>query len=353
MQQVDRPYGHRRDQRGGAVLGLVGICMIAFMAFAMLGVDIGRLAFTGTEAQALADAAATSGAAAYLTDPVGSVSAQAQAVADLNTIDGTPATQGNTTTALTVTPGCWSNQTDSFTAAQSYPPACGEDEVQAVRATADATVQNVVAAMFQHATSTVSRSAIAVAGGLGNGRPAFPAAISECWFKTYLNDRDCAQLDDNFVQTPAVGNSCWTSLTSGDPTNPNTLERYLPPECSFGGHVGGGQDPPLVNIGDSISLGNGQDTSFLKLIEDCVNKGYTDWLIPVVKCTSCTGTTCGSIQCNQTDEVVGFAAVKVTQVSTQGNPKFITIQTLCRDNLEGEGGGGGTEFGVKKVSMAQ
>src|SRR5262245_16443309 len=53
-----------RDRERGQALAFVGIAMMLFVALAVIGIDVGRLAFTAAETQSIADAAATAAAGA-------------------------------------------------------------------------------------------------------------------------------------------------------------------------------------------------------------------------------------------------------------------------------------------------
>ena len=70
--------------------------MAAFLALAAVGVDLGRLAFTATEVQTVADVAATAGARTLLLNSVTGTSSNAVTAAQLaaaqNQIDGRAAT---------------------------------------------------------------------------------------------------------------------------------------------------------------------------------------------------------------------------------------------------------------------
>src|SRR5437773_8166663 len=78
---------HRRKTERGAVLITMALWLTAFMAFAAVAIDIGRVSFTANEVQAIADVAATAGATALFR---GGRDAQAEGatVANLNRVDG-------------------------------------------------------------------------------------------------------------------------------------------------------------------------------------------------------------------------------------------------------------------------
>src|SRR5262244_4543937 len=61
MKKLPAVRKSRENQRGIA-LPYVGICLLAFLAFTVIAIDLGRQAHTATEAQNVADAAANAGA---------------------------------------------------------------------------------------------------------------------------------------------------------------------------------------------------------------------------------------------------------------------------------------------------
>src|SRR6186713_1907096 len=96
---------HRRHQRGFA-LAYVGICLLTLTAFAVIGIDVARLAFTASEVQSVADVAATAAALAKMqgsSDPV----AQAKKAILENKIDGVAADIGAGKGIDSITPGRW------------------------------------------------------------------------------------------------------------------------------------------------------------------------------------------------------------------------------------------------------
>src|SRR2546426_2423220 len=81
----------RESQRGIALITMA-LWMTAFFAFAVLGVDIGRVAFTANEVQAVADIAATAGAGTLAKGgSSGQAKTDAQSVVATNAVDGSPA----------------------------------------------------------------------------------------------------------------------------------------------------------------------------------------------------------------------------------------------------------------------
>jgi hypothetical protein len=323
-----------RARQRGAALATVGIFMIVLAGMAVLGVDVGRLAFTATETQVVADA----GAVAYaktmldneLNDATDNPFVAADQVVESNSIDGKSAIQAKVEYAV--------GRFD-FDRREFRP---GGFPSNAVRATGTATVDNIVAGVFGDHDSTVERFAVAAFGGAGRGRPTLPIAVGECYFKRFERSDNCSDLPRLRQVPEKAENSCWTSLR---PTgaNANEVTELLPAECCSGGKCGGGAMPPLVGVGDQINVLNGQANSILKILADCVDKGVQEYVIPIVECG----------KCNQLTSVVGFATVRMTRASDQGGDKGIDIGALCRTDGEGGAPGGGGNYGLQTLALVK
>jgi Putative Flp pilus-assembly TadE/G-like len=92
-----RTKRNARPRERGAALATVGIFMIVLAGMAVLGVDVGRLAYTATETQVVADAGAVAYAKTMLDNDVNDTNdspfvAADQVVGD-NRIDGRSASQ--------------------------------------------------------------------------------------------------------------------------------------------------------------------------------------------------------------------------------------------------------------------
>lgn len=315
--------------------------MLVFAGMTVLGVDIARTAFIASEAQAVADAASLAGLralASVQSNNGGNVQSDAVTVAAANTMDGLPSPM----VVSDVECGTWDFAGGSFSAVAC--PGAPDPAINAVRATANKQVTNFLAGVLGSPTSTLSRLATAALSAPSSGRPAMPLAVGDCYFDDYIQSGgNCSDLPA-LIQVPdGVDNSCWTSLTNSDPTNPNTLVQYLPPSCSAGGHTGGDVPAPIISIGQDINLNNGQVNAALKVIQDCFDDGLVDWVIPIVECG----------KCNQSAEVVGFAEIRITGVFTTTSDKRVELGAICKVNDPGVSGSGGSDFGVKSIAMVQ
>ena len=319
----------------GQVFVAAAVSLAAFLALTVVAVDIGRLAHTATEVQAVADVAASAGATALLkktfaranVDPI----AEAQFVAGQNTMDG----QAAVVTDIALLH--YDFASGGFTSGSP----------NAVRATPSVTVTNLIAGVLGDRQTTVTKTATAAMSGVGAASPSLPMVIGVCSFNAFQTSLSCGDLP-SLIQAPTPdNNSAWTSLT-GSSASASAVDDYLPAVC-------GGTLTASVTVGDMVNVLNGQTTSLLKAVADCVcTHNVTKFTVPVVPC--------GSF--NQAMTVSGFATVQVLNVSAPGNngtnplctpdangKTGITLQTIC--NTDDAGGGGGGNFGTETVAMVE
>jgi hypothetical protein len=323
-----------RSRQRGAALATVGIFMIVLAGMAVLGVDVGRLAFTATETQVVADAGAVAYAKTMLDNEVYETNDSPLVAADLvvedNFIDGKSASNARVEYAV----GRY-----DFEAREFRP---GGFPSNAVRANGWATVDNIFAGIFGDDQATVERLAVAAFGGAGEARPTLPIAVGDCYFRRFERSDNCSDLPKLNQIPDTTDNSCWTSL---QPTGANAdqVSELLPAECCHGGKCGGGATSPLVSVGDQINVLNGQANSILQILADCIENGLQEFVIPIVECG----------KCNQVAAVVGFASVRLTGATHQGKDKGIDIEALCRTESEGGAPGVGGNYGLKTLALVQ
>lgn len=341
---------HRRNQRGIA-LAYFGVAMLTLISFAVIGIDLARLAFTASEVQSVADAAALAAALAKAQnspDPV----AQAASVAQQNKVDGEAADVGAGDVVESVVPGYWDFDAGTFTASTWDDPTAN-----AAKAHATKTVDNFIAAAIGAPTSSVARDAIAAIGGACDGRPLMPIAVGECFFEQFAegdpeDPNRCSHLPSVRMSSDPIDNACYTSLGESS-ASANQARRYLPPTCCQGGQCGGGEAPPLVSVGDHINITNGTLGSLFQVIADCRTDGQLEWDIPIVKCNqqgSCPNGAAECVKCNQQMEVTGFAHIVIDTVQPTGNPKFIQFHSICKTTPSSSAGcTGSPAFGLALV----
>jgi hypothetical protein len=208
----------------------------------------------------------------------------------------------------------------------------------AVRADANATVQNLLAGILGDPTTTVQKTATAAFAGISSGAPVLPLAVGDCHFAAYQGSGSCSDLPSLTQAPSASDNTCWTSL-GPDPAGADQAGSYLPPTCCHGGNCGGGVAAPQVTTGSSINIMNGQADVLLKIIADCVADGITQFTVPVIGCNNCTGAM----------TVKGFATIEISSVDVTSNPKGINLTSICEADNPGAAGGG--NFGTVSLSL--
>ena len=341
MDSVGNRRAERPRERGG-ILAFTGMALLTLVGMTVVGVDLGRLAFTATEVQTVAEVAATGYAHAWLRHAVRNDTfdndvnvAEALPVIGGNRIDGQQATDVNVPPGNYVL-GSYDFATDAF--------AAGVEPFNAVRATATTTVNNFFATLFGMSQSTVTKNATATLT-CGNRAQPLPLLVQDCQFGGFDGPEECADLPTLTQQNVHVENTCWTSLLTNDSANANDIGQLIddvccgsgPGTCSLPG------DYPVVSQGQNITVLNGQ-ANMLQAMQRCWDNDYREFIVPI--------TPCGA-PCNQTNVVSGFAKIVLTSrpVAT-GNPKYIELSSFC-NHEGGEGSGGNCSFGNFKVAMVQ
>jgi hypothetical protein len=310
------PRRRSRKRERGAVLTAFVLTSTALFALAAVGVDTGRLALVANEVQTVADTAATAGARALLDGgSAATARGQAQTVAGQNRVNGTAAA----IQAAQLEVGSYDPLTQAFVN--------GALPANAVRATPATTVQNLFAGIFgaQFAQTTVTKTATAAFTGIASGRPTLPLAIGACNFPALsgcFSDPSCLP---SLIQVPnTTNNTGWTAFLDGATSNPS-IAQYMPSAC------GGTTTPPEVNVGTPISLNNGQITSVLKNVEDCVKQGINKFVVPIVSCDG---------NFNQSSTITGFATIIVDSVNSTASPKGLDLHAIFEEVIGPPGGGG-------------
>jgi len=319
----------RRNERGFALV-MVAISATTLFAFLAAAIDLGRLAFTANEVQAVADVAATAGAT-YLMAGQDTTTARSQvrAVVAQNRVAGAAASIPQDSD---IQVGQYDPQTNTFTN--------GASPYSAVRATPSATITNQFMGMFgaSYNTSTVTKTATAGFSGLGQAAPTLPLVIKDCRFpslQSCFGDSSC--LPRLTLQPDGGQNSCWSSLTDSSSGN-SSIEQYFQAPCLPKNAKNKVTAPPVISVGQSINLNNGTIDGLVDDVSGCLSASppIDTFLVPIVACSS---------NCNQAAAVTGFATVQLSNVQ---NHTF-TVKALFNDDASGPTGGGA--YGTGKMRL--
>jgi Flp pilus assembly protein TadG len=314
----------RKSERGAILVATV-LALPALLALAAVGIDTGRIAFTATEVQNVADAAATAGAQNLLEGGSATTArSQAQTVAAQNAVNGS----GATVLPAQIDVGQYNYTTNTFVNGANPP--------SAVRATPSVTVSNLFAGILgsSFANTTVTKTATAGFSGLGQAAASLPLAIGACNFPALSSCFQTSGCLPSLTQVPSTtDNTGFTSFFDGSTSGPS-IAAYLPSAC------GGTKTPPVVKVGDSINLNNGQSNGqALTGVQDCVQKGINKFLVPIVSCGG---------NFNQAGTVTGFATIIVDSVVSQGNPKGLNLHAIFEE-VQGTPGGGAYGTGEMRL----
>jgi Flp pilus assembly protein TadG len=313
----------RKSERGAILVATV-LALPALFALAAVGIDTGRIAFTATEVQNVADAAATAGAQNLLEGGTATTArSQAQTVGAQNAVNGS----GATVLPAQIEVGQYNYQTRTFVNGATPP--------SAVRATPSATVQNLFVGILgsSFANTAVTKTATAGFTGLGEAAATLPLALGDCNFPALSSCFQTPGCLPTLSQVPSTtDNTGWTNFFDGS-SSANSITAYMPSAC------GGTKTPPVVNVGDSINLNNGESTGKpLNAVKDCVEKGINKFLVPIVSCSG---------NFNQSSTVTGFATIIVDSVETK-TPKGLTLHAIFED-VQGPPGGGAYGSGEMRL----
>jgi Flp pilus assembly protein TadG len=299
---------HKRED--GAVLPITAVYLLMAIGVLALGIDLGHIFLVKSELQRTADAAALAGALRLMTPTTGATSGVSQASPDCtralsaaqtvgtqNNTDAHPTTLDNIAVSL----GVWNG--NSFTDTGCASP----NLVNAVQAMASRSIDVVFGSIIT-GSSTMYLSALATVlvgpvGGLPPGYHTLPLAVDSD--KLPSNGQ---KLTIHLNPTPG-DDGCW-----------HTFFWQNPAASLLSDIIDGSVETPLIKEGDEIKVKEGVSDSDLMDLGKALkqNGGTWDVVLPVIPPSEHTGWA----------TVLGFAAVRMTLVDSQGTDKRIEFETL-------------------------
>jgi hypothetical protein len=284
----------------------MGIGLLAFFGLAALAVDVGHMAFTATEVQAVADAAATAAAQSFRIS-------DGQAVAGQNMVAGNPAPSacpGDSSTCIEL--GIWDGNLSVFTP--------NPTSFNAARATVTVSgVPNIVAGIFGQPDSTVTKVAVAAV------RPSLPFALGQgaaCGFTQPCDSGETLTINLGNLpgHTPDTGWSTFFPDEACDAGPDTCVLNELPTECG-----GGGQPMPVLQPSEtSFTVRQSYLPRATAALANCVNGGTRNtFLVPFFNCQGSSAPTLSAA-------AVGFETIAISSVTTSdsGDP-IMNVQLSC------------------------
>jgi Flp pilus assembly protein TadG len=339
-------FNHLRNQRG-ATLAFTAAVMAALIALTVVGVDLGRLAFTATEVQQNADSAALAAVKPLVTGDQ-NWQVKGHTVAGQNSVDGQVVPDAH----VLLEPGRWDYVNANFD--------LNGQPFNAARATTDATVTNFVAAAIGTGQTNVRKLAVAAYSGPASGcapppdsgcapsdwacycthgaAPCLPIAAPDCQFST------AGQLPSLTVGPSGNDTAAWTGFQSG--SSDNDVRAFLnqgPCDAPGSDQTPGNQgvSGSQVNVNNGISASCSSSNNVFGLMTCIYNNnlgcrdtngdgivdasGGTIFTIPIFHMPDC------STNMNQSWPLVGFATVNVTGACV-GGVNRIDLQTIARNS---------------------
>ena len=291
------------NQRGQAMMA-VGIGLLAFLGLTALAVDVGHMAFTATEVQTVADAAATAAAARFSVD-------EGEAVAFQNSVAGNPGPNAcvpddplvsSTCIEFGIWDGTQFTQNDlAHNAAQATVRVAG--------------VPNIVAGIFGLGDSTVTKLAVAAV------KPTLPLALGQgdtCGFSGGCDGPPITINLGSAFHTPDTGWSTFHPDAACEDTPDQCVLNEMPTECGFGAL---GLPMPVLEANvTSFTVNQSYEPRSSKALAFCVNTGIrTAFVVPYFDCQGNTAPTFGAVP-------VGFETITISNVTPPEEQTIDNIQ---------------------------
>jgi Flp pilus assembly protein TadG len=297
-----------KDQKG-AVVAIVAVCLVIFVGFTALAVDIGHLYVVRNELQNAADAGALAGARRLFIDD-GSINPAANTFATSAAADNM--SENLAVEVPLVERGHWSFATNTFTPNDSLDQTDLWDVsmeeldanpafINAVRVTTQRSATPAALYFAQIFSGAVSQAmetrAVAYIGFAGNLNPADldePIAICE---EKILNDEgeytcNVGRMINSGGNADTANTGAWTNFTQ--PCETASVPSVRPLICGDG-------NPNALFFGSGMGSVNGMQDNLFRDFEDCwwreSNNGTRPWPItlPVISCPSNAISNCAKL----------------------------------------------------------
>jgi Flp pilus assembly protein TadG len=335
--QIKKKLSGFRDDESGATAVIVAVVLVALLGMGALAVDLGHLYSVENQLKKAAEAGALAGARGLWPQDISTAvsrnpnCAQGAAWALNTTMSNKVEGVNLAADEVRVEVGRWNYDTRTFTPGMST-------NANGARVTTNrANVPIYLGRIFGISSKDLSASAIAIMDIINSMPGQIPIAISK------RNAVPESNLAEGALLTIQFGTSSSTNEQIGW-QNGGWFAK--PPDSAsasvISNYIVDGTTPVLV-VGDTINLSNGEFTSSLHTLKTALanalasGAGGLDTFVPVVNTNDFT----------QTDTVQGFVHFLITDVTIQGNNKTVTGYVQEAGILTtGSPGNGAGNYGV-------
>ena len=291
MNRINNPVIFHKGN-SGAVAIIMALCLVMFIGFTALAIDIGHLYVVKNELQNAADAGALAGARVLYTDSGQSVNPDAnehayyvtiEHVSENTAVDVNWTAGMNSESDCDVQRGHWSFTSRTFTANDSTDPVdlwdissydldIDTSFINAVRVQAkrsDTPAASFFARIFGHESFLMAAEAVAYIGFAGSLRPNDvdqPIAICKQSITDENGDFTCnmGRMINSGSNPETYNTAGWTNYTQ--PCITTSVPTIRPLICSDG-------NPDSINYGDGVGGTGGNLSNIMRDLKDC-------WLDP-------------------------------------------------------------------------
>jgi Flp pilus assembly protein TadG len=312
----------------GAVAVYIAVALVVLIGGAALALDIAHMVSVKRELTKAAEAGALSGARGLWPQDLSTAATRDPDCANATNVARTTTTKNRvesvnlTSDEVSVEVGRWDY------AAKIFTPGINAN-ANGVRVTASrANVQTILAQIWGQGPRNMTASAVAImdfATAIGSG--CLPIAVNQ----------DYAQ---NPHVTVYIGfnpdpedNGGWFAVPP-DPSSARTFRDYI-----------NNDDCPPLNIGDTIDLQNGCDTSDLEVLANELATHPDGWIVflPVVD----------TPKFDHSDQIDAFVPVKITEIKKTGDPKYVKGEVLTMAEASSALPGGGKVGALAPPKLVQ
>ena len=317
----------------GAVLVFVTLMIVVLMVMVGLGLDTGQLTYVRNQGQSAVDAAALAAVSGLPSRNPTEVQNRAATYNSKNDYVESPSNQIGSSNIGYVKYDFTSNTITNY----NEPIATANGVRVALEGANSITTPMFLTPLMNllgiatAGTQNINVSAVATI----TSKPAIPIALWSNICPQYPGPyTDSTQVKNNVNiqmqhptkdnQNPAGENSCWTTFLDCSSGAPDIKAGFQTSSTCSGGNIDG-----TIGIGTPICQNKGQVDTVLGTAKNFFTANDMPnswWVIPVIA---------GGANCDPTNPaaIVTWAKIRPTAIVKTGNPKYITADVACGDNI--------------------